>query len=114
MAISTLRGAIYANVVNATDELAAYGEIITLWLQPSTGPTLAGYLSSSTQDGGTMASFAIWVYPTLSGSVAAGLKQGPGFAAYGPCDRAYTLNNHWVVSGLARQSGRRYSVQQLP
>lgn len=91
-----LRGALYANVVNATMNLQL--TVNNLFVAATgTNPTLAGYLSSSA-DLGTMASFTIKVYQNY-------LDQLP-FTKSGPIlplmdlATAYTLNNT-VVTGLA-------------
>lgn len=91
-----LRGALYANVVNATMNLQLTVNN-TFVAATATNPTLSGYLSSST-DLGTMASFNIKVYQNYLDQLPQG-KNGPILPLL-DLATAYTLNNT-VVTGLA-------------
>lgn len=91
-----LRGALYANVVNATMnlQLTVNNNFVAA---TGTNPTLSGYLSSSA-DIGTMASFNIKVYQNYLDQLPVG-KNGPILPLM-DLATAYTLNNT-TVSGLA-------------
>lgn len=91
-----LRGALYANVVNATMNLQLTVNN-TFVAASGTNPTLAGYISSSA-DLGTMAAFQIKVYQNYLDQLPVG-KQGPILPLM-DLATAYLLNNT-AVTGLS-------------
>ncbi len=91
-----LRGALYANVVNATMNLQLTFNNNFVAAQ-NTNPTLSGYLSSSA-DIGTLASCTIKVYQNYLDQLPKA-ENGQTILPYMDLATAYTLNNT-VVTGL--------------